>query len=356
MQFKQTHVTCYSITGIDAQIPRWLGIQEGVKKISNEIYEYQVRLVNSIEREYYHHYFERGVANGLLTGHFGKPPQDSSKTLKEFAKEKTKERLGQEKSVGLYLTVKIVRTVDLPINSAKYVADKGDFYIGIQAFPNERESFRKNIDGLNSYFICRLFSTLTSSFEGVIFAKCLDFSYYHGTPKKLYDYFPQFGGHAIVIKKVATNELKKVVRSLRKGTVSYDEKAVKLYRKMLDETDGLKKFLFGYFSLEVATSRAFKANKSRFDLTQKIRDNRDIKESYADMQNEYCQNATNSRDKFLFNSFFYWEDIGKADYERFKKAKKTRDELSHGEIPDESNIPLRELNHILAKVMQNELN
>ena len=153
MQFKQTHVTCYSITGIDAQIPRWLGIQEGVKKIGNEIYEYQVRLVNSIEPEYYHHYFERGIANGLLTGLFGKPLQDSSKALKESAKEKTKERLGQEKSAGLYLTVKIIRAVDLPINSTKYVADKGDFYIGIQAFPNERESFRKNIDGLNSYFI-----------------------------------------------------------------------------------------------------------------------------------------------------------------------------------------------------------
>jgi hypothetical protein len=87
----------------------------------------------------------------------------------------------------------------------------------------------------------------------------------------------------------------------------------------------------------------------------RLTDKRDIKDAYIDMQNEYCKNATNTRDQFLLNSFFYWDGITKSVIEQFKKAKKVRDELSHGEIPEDSAIPIKELNHVLAKVMQNAL-
>jgi hypothetical protein len=145
-------------------------------------------------------------------------------------------------------------TLILP-NFTKFVSDKGNFFVGIGAFSKEKERFSKDIDGLVSYLVCRVFATLTGNYEGVKFSKCVDYSYYHGElGKHMYDFYPQMSGDVVVTKKTTLKDIKKLTRRLRKTKLSYKEKTVKLYRKMIDEQDNLKKFLFGYFSLEVASS------------------------------------------------------------------------------------------------------
>ena len=358
MRFQQTHVTCYSISGVSVDIPRYIQIQKGTKKFGRKTYNFRVRLVNSIEKEYYKQFYKFGIANELLVGSFRENPTKYLDSLDDFAKKKTKEIVEQQKlkGVGLYLKVEASRAVDLPVETNKFISDRQDFFVGIAAFPEERETFKNGIDGLISYLVCRTFAAFNSNYDSVLFSKCLNFSYYHGdTGKHLYDYFPELSAHLIGTNKESIQKIRNFAIKLRKAKVIYDDKTVKLYRKMIDEQDLLKKFIFGYFSLELASTRAFKKNKKKYNLKSKLRVKRDICEAYAEMQNEYGQDATNTRDRFLLNAFFHWDGISKSDYDQFKKAKKTRDKLTHGELPDDSAIPIKELNHVLAKVITNEL-
>ena len=357
MKFQQTHIACYSIDGVSTDISRWMGMQKGTKKFGKDIYHFRVRLVNSIEKEYYQHFYERGIARSLLTGSSKEGTAKYLDSLNEHAKKRTNKIIEQKSlGIGLYLKIEVSRTIDLPVETTQFVGDWQDFFVGIGAFAEERETFKTAIDGLVGYFVCLAFAVLYSTYEGITFSRCLEYAYYHGgTGKNLYDYFLEVKGHGVVTKKESTKKMRTLAMRLRKAKVIYDEKTIKLYRKMIDEQDPLKKFLFGYFSLEIASNRAFKNHKEKYNLEPQLRDKRDLREPYAEMQNEYAKNATNSRDIFLLNAFFHWKGISKSDYVQFKTAKKTRDELSHGDIPEDSSIPLRELNHILAKVMLNEL-
>ena len=356
MKFEQTHITCYGIAGIDTDIPRYIELHSGKKKIGKDTYHFQVRLLKSVEKALHAHWFERGIATGLLTGLFGKSPNEYLSSLDDYAKNKTKEALVKNKVQKIYLVVKIWRLVDLDLTNNKFVAEKQGFYIGIEAFSGEKRQFSTDIEPLANYFVCKAFSSLTVQYEGIEFSKCFIRSYYRGlSGKHLFDYFPQFGGHVVVTKKESSSILRKLARSMRKAVIEYDPKGLHLYRKMIDEQDPLKKFLFGYFGLEIASNKAYKTRAKSYNIRPFIHDKRDIADIYAEMQDGYGQDTKNSRDKFILNSFFQWESITKNDFAKFKKSKDVRDRLSHGAVPEDRDIPIREINDVLAKVMQNEL-
>jgi hypothetical protein len=101
-----------------------------------------------------------------------------------------------------------------------------------------------------------------------------------------------------------------------------DDKSASFFHLALSEKDDLKRFLYFFLAIEIATNLLFKA------LIQEQRANKlfgeRAKSWVKNLQVRYLS------DRFLLCSLFVWKHLSDADIETFKKIKNTRNDIAHG--------------------------
>lgn len=59
------------------------------------------------------------------------------------------------------------------------------------------------------------------------------------------------------------------------------------------------------------------------------------------------------RDKFIINSAFIWQGINSNDYEDFVEIQKIRNDISHGQFDMQSSLPVRKVEVLVSKLVEN---
>lgn len=120
--------------------------------------------------------------------------------------------------------------------------------------------------------------------------------------------------------------------------VNINDKTADFFALALSETDALKRFLYFYMSIEIEIHRTFKKSDHKEHLARIITYPDIIKTNLERLFGEHRNTWTNPLERFVWCSICAWKGMEDADVDAFKRVKKTRDEISHGErsIPQPS--------------------
>lgn len=356
MKCKQQRVVLYHLQGINCEIPRIIKLWNGIKNINSDSIKYEISLKNNIKEYLYNYCFERSIASALMFGTLGKPVDVREKIIKDIAKKNLEGYLKKHEKNDVFLICKLSRHINVDVNEKNRVVDKGIFYIGIDSTSINKKAFTELTDGI----ICNVITqTFVAHFQidGSFCPKeIVDFVYYENESKKLlYNFSLEASGSLRITKLFKLPDLKRIGKNLRATKIFSDSKPLKLFKMMIDEDDKLKKFLYGYYCLEVAINKIFKKYRKTYNVGQYIKSNKSIMSDFIDLENKYKNDSTNVRDKFLLNSLFFWKNINSNDYKDFLKLKKLRNDMSHGTVPEEKEIPVNILECLVAKIIKESI-
>ncbi|MFN0045476.1 MAG: hypothetical protein ACKVOS_03305 [Sphingorhabdus sp.] len=110
-----------------------------------------------------------------------------------------------------------------------------------------------------------------------------------------------------------------------------DSKSASFFHLALIEKDALKRFLYFFLSIEIATHSSFGAIDHEQCVNQLS--GKRAKSWMKDLSFlREVKKWPNLRDRFLWCALFVWRHISEEDVETFARLKKARDDIAHGNI------------------------
>jgi len=235
-----------------------------------------------------------------------------------------------------------------------YRQDEEDHILTYDAFEGGKQEVKK----WEAEELPRIITSLTVHFsEPGLHVKLvfLDRSVYGKTrdDKTLFDFKITGNMTGFVSQPKSTVELN---LSLKKSTDLYsslDHKTSRHIFMALEEPDRLKQFLYYFLFIERFTHSQFK--KIDFDNSSKDMFNIPARISVVGMEffKERQLDAKNLSQRFQWCSLFLWDDVNDSNITSFKKLKRTRDLISHGENVSESTLPVEEIRSLALKLLGN---
>ncbi len=153
-----------------------------------------------------------------------------------------------------------------------------------------------------------------------------------------------------VSRCVSTQEIKEIIADSLKKRSKFEPRAGSLFYSGLKEEDRLKKFLYLFQSLEIYTHKTFAQinfdkhiDKVNLPL---VRLQNTARKYFVERQAE----NKNLNQRFMWCAILIWESLEDSDVEDFKKIKKARDKILHGEELPEKNLPMGDLENLLFKI------
>jgi len=134
------------------------------------------------------------------------------------------------------------------------------------------------------------------------------------------------------------------------------EKVVRLHAQSLDRSiDNLRAFISAWSALEILLGNIFPFYQEMLSAEiGKVSASPGFK-SYLARITKIMKDKHNIKDKFAIISMFLDEEQNNSDIEIFRKVKKIRDRLSHGEqIPDEI-LPTKDVQRLFEKYFRNHI-
>lgn len=149
----------------------------------------------------------------------------------------------------------------------------------------------------------------------------------------------EMSASAFQIRPLLAQQAINVLDASVKGVTKLHERAAKFFALGTAENDQLKRFLYFFLSLEVETHASFKRIEHADKLlSQLIHDGENTNHPHAvELISRDISKWNNLADKFIWCSTCAWKSISNEDIDLFKKLKKARDDIAHG---NESEPPL----------------
>jgi hypothetical protein len=111
-----------------------------------------------------------------------------------------------------------------------------------------------------------------------------------------------------------------------------NKKIAQFYHLALDETDLLKRFLYFFLSIEVATHATFASIDHAAHISLLLASPARLQASLLGFLVSQRQNWTTLRDRFVWCALCTWTHLDDADVSAFTDLKKIRDKIAHGTI------------------------
>jgi hypothetical protein len=104
------------------------------------------------------------------------------------------------------------------------------------------------------------------------------------------------------------------------------------FQLALRDTDALKRFLYHFLAVEIEVHRVFSASSRAQHLAQGLEPNARTASSLIKLLETRDGHWTNLADRFVWCVVSTWVHLTDSDIDEFKRLKKTRDGIAHGEI------------------------
>lgn len=218
-------------------------------------------------------------------------------------------------------------------------------------FPNAKKTLKERENNIIPSLISSLTVQLSKVHKPIRF-QSINRTVYAKTSEDeiLYDVRVELSAQVSTSKNVLPSEIKGKIDESLEQYPEFKPRVASLFYSGLKEEDRFKKFMNLYQSLEIFIHKTF-AQINFENHVDKIssfpgRLEKTAKNFFINIQGQ----SRNLTQRFMWCAILQWERLEDLDVENFKKIKKTRDALSHGEEIPESNLQIEELENLLLKV------
>lgn len=161
------------------------------------------------------------------------------------------------------------------------------------------------------------------------------------TPAKetIHDVRLTSSAHAYVSTQLTTAEIDSGLASAIELAESVDPRVSQFFQLGLRDGDSLKRFLYYFLAIEIEVHRVFRT----VTRAQHITNGATLAPRLCMSLNrliEHRDNWTNLSDRFVWCAVSVWKHLSDADIEEFKRLKKVRDGIAHGDVasPDAASV------------------
>ena len=225
------------------------------------------------------------------------------------------------------------------------------------SFPEAREILKKKESEIIPLIMASLSVSFSCLHESIKFQTILRETYGKtDLGKTIYDIRSEISGTLSILKSM--NPL--VIKTLIQDSLSlYDnldhETSLFLY-KALEEEDRLKRFLNLFLVLEIYTHRVFKkiAPPNQIIKADNIPIRIEVSGKKFFLEQQLGRKTTLSH-RFYLCAFSVWEEINDQDIENFQSIKKIRNNIVHGEIIAEDELPINLAEKLCLKILSSPL-
>jgi hypothetical protein len=257
------------------------------------------------------------------------------------------------KNQQLYIVYKVTGSKDL--KKIEHFRQIGNYWFTIQGWPEVNDSFRKDSEQVLNSTVAFVNSLIMNWYCHPELDKFKDFIFYEDSSKQIiYDFYMELHGRAYISRKFDGRKLLKIKNKAKKKSKSIKDfyEIDRLYVKMIEENDPLKKFLFGYYCIEIIINKTYALKSNRLKMEKKLGSSTKIqlKKELAEL---LSKRLANIRDKFIINSALMWQGIDSNDYKDFLEMKDVRDKISHGQFDMQSSLPVPKLEVLMSKLVEN---
>ena len=140
-------------------------------------------------------------------------------------------------------------------------------------------------------------------------------------------------------KPFTTEEIDSGIKSVAKIAGSLDLRVSRFFQLGLRDPDDLKKFLYYFLAIEIEVHRVFRTVSAAQQLQNGANLDARVSTSLAGLF-ESRNNWTNLADRFIWCVVSVWKNLTDNDIKEFKRLKKIRDGIAHGDIssPDRAAV------------------
>lgn len=323
-------------------------------KINKKTYNVESRISSNIDNYVDTYYARVAISNNLLTGYLRNEKGDNIiETLERKKNDEMNKSKLSDKNQQLYIVYKVTGSKDL--KKIKHFSQIGNYWFAIQGWPEVRDSFRKDSEQVINVTVAFVNSLIMNWYCHPELDKVIDFIFYEDSSKQIiYDIYMELCGSVYAPSNFDGRKLLKIKNKAKKKSKNIkDFHGIDgLYVKMIEENDPLKKFLFGFFCIEIIINKTYALKSNRLKMSKKLRSVTKIQlnEVWVDL---LLKTFVNIRDKFIINSALIWQGIDSNDYEDFKEMKDIRDNISHGKLDMQSSLPVRKVEVLMSKLVEN---
>lgn len=126
-------------------------------------------------------------------------------------------------------------------------------------------------------------------------------------------------------------EIDSGIKSVAKLAASLDPRVSRFFRLGLRDQDDLKKFLYYFLAIEIEVHRVFRTVSAAQHVQNGATLEPRVSTSLAGLI-ENRNNWTNLADRFIWCVVSAWKHLSDDDVKEFKRLKKVRDAIAHGNI------------------------
>lgn len=230
--------------------------------------------------------------------------------------------------------------------------DEGESIRTYNCFPDARAELRKKEEGLIRPLISSLMVSLSSQTHEVTIAP-IHRTVYADTNKnkQLYDFSSNVTAELSISYSIHKEEFgKKIDESLKKLDSRHPKIGVFYYLASL-EKDRLKKFIYYFLVLEVLTHQTFKTLKYADKIDELNNIPARIKGEFHQFMENQQKEAKNLSQRFIWCSLLAWHELKDSDIAQFKRIKKFRDSIYHGEDIEEKLLPVEDAKNLSIKLL-----
>lgn len=119
----------------------------------------------------------------------------------------------------------------------------------------------------------------------------------------------------------------------------------------LNEPDRMKQFLFYFHFIERYIHNEYKTISYRDDAMKIFNIPHRINDSGSEFFKGILSESKNIAQRFHWCAIIAWDNIEENDVANFKEVKKVRDQLSHGEHVEESELPIEKTRELALKLL-----
>lgn len=158
-------------------------------------------------------------------------------------------------------------------------------------------------------------------------------------------------GEAYVSKPLSSAELNAVLADAGTLAASLEPRVSRFFQLGMHDQDDLKKFLYCFLAVEIGVHRAFgKATKAQH-LANAATINGRVDASVLQLL-ENRDNWTALADRFVWCVGSVWTHMGDSDIAEFKRLKRIRDDIAHGNIASPDAAAVKSIEALAKKIHQ----
>jgi hypothetical protein len=263
------------------------------------------------------------------------------------------EKWVKEKKVNSPYFIILFRIKDPFLCKGGYWKKENEIISTYNSFPEAKNALKEVEHKVIPSLLSCLTIKLTEIYNPIRF-KMISHEVYGKTTagENLHDYKTSMTVKVVTAIDVSTSAIKSKINESMNLYQRFNPKIASLFHSAMQDDDRFKKFLNLFQAIEIHTHQTFKNIDFNSCLSQIHNIPDRIKKIGVDFFVKREAESKNLTQRFIWCALLVWKNLEDNDIEDFKKIKKIRDEIAHGEKIPESTFPISKAEKLLLKIIK----